>query len=204
MKNFIRILFIADIIGKPGRSILKKNILSIKSSLSIDMVIANVENLAGGFGITEKTLNEINNIGAIDVYTSGNHIWDKKEAERLILNYPNLLRPLNYPDEVPGKGSFTVYKDELAINIINLLGRGLMKDCVDCPFKTIDKFLLENSFSGITIVDFHAESTSEKEAMFFYLNGRISALIGTHTHVQTADEKVSEQGTAYITDAGNW
>ncbi len=201
MKKYLRILFIADIIGKPGRNIIKKNIVNIKNLLSLDMIIANIENLAGGFGITAKTLNEINNLGAIDIYTSGNHIWDKKEAENVILNYPNLLRPLNYPEQVPGKGFITINRYDTSITVINLLGRALMKDCVDCPFKSIDNFLSNNS-SKITIVDFHAESTSEKEAMFFYLNGRVSALLGTHTHVQTADEKVSNEGTAYITDAG--
>ncbi len=201
MPNFIRVLFIADIIGKPGRTILKKNILNLKNTLSIDLVIANVENLAGGFGITQKTISEINNLGAIDVYTSGNHIWDKKEAETIISNYPNLLRPLNYPESVPGKGFITISKNDVNITVVNILGRALMKDCVECPFKAMDKFLNENK-PFITIVDFHAESTSEKEAMFFYLNGRVSAVIGTHTHVQTADEKVSDDGTAYITDAG--
>lgn len=202
MTSNLRVLFISDVIGKPGRNLLKKNLQNIKTLLSIDLVIANIENLAGGFGITEKTFNEINNLGVIDIYTSGNHIWDKKEAEKIICNFPNILRPLNYPENVPGNGFISISKNNANITVVNLLGRALMKDCVDCPFKVIDSFLLNNNNSKIIIVDFHAESTSEKEAMFFFLNGRVTALIGTHTHIQTADEKVSDEGTAYITDAG--
>ncbi len=203
MDKIIRVLFIGDIVGQPGRKILKKNISRLKEDINTDFVIANIENLAGGFGITEKTFNEINNIGVIDGYTSGNHIWDKKEAEKFIENHTNILRPLNYPEKVPGKGYFILEKNDFKLAVVNLLGRALMKETVDCPFVAIEKLLPElEKITKNIIVDFHAEATSEKEAMGFFLNGKVSAVIGTHTHVQTADDRVLSEGTAYISDVG--
>ena len=203
MNNIIRTLFIGDVVGQPGRKILKRNIAKLKESVKVDFIIVNIENLAGGFGITEKTFNEINNIGLIDGFTSGNHIWDKKEAEKFIENFNNILRPLNYPENVPGKGYMILEKNGKKLAVINLLGRTLMKDTVDCPFKSIENILqnIKKKTDNI-IVDFHAEATSEKEAMGFFLNGRVSAVLGTHTHVQTADDRVLSEGTAYISDIG--
>ncbi len=201
--NILRLLFIGDVIGKPGRHILKKHLSFLKESLKADFVIVNIENLAGGFGITEKTFNEINNLGLIDAYTSGNHIWDKKEAEKFIENHNNILRPANYPESVPGKGLITLEKNGKKLSVINLLGRTLMKDCVECPFKYADLLIEKvNNTTNNIFVDFHAEATSEKEAMGYYLNGRVSVVAGTHTHVQTADNRVLGEGTAYISDVG--
>jgi len=201
--TLIRIFFVGDVIGAPGRKILKKNIATLKKNLNIDFVIANIENLADGFGITDKTLKELEDTGAFDGFTSGNHIWDKKEAEKFIDNYPNIIRPLNYPPAAPGHTTLYLEKSGSKILFINLLGRALMKDCVDCPFTTVDKFLKNiDSESKIVIVDFHAEATSEKQALGFFLDGKVAAVIGTHTHVQTADEKILPLGTAYISDAG--
>jgi metallophosphoesterase (TIGR00282 family) len=201
--NILKIFFIGDAVGKPGRKVLKKHISNLKNALKPDFLIVNIENLAGGFGITEKTFNDINNLGIIDAYTSGNHIWDKKEAENFLQNHNNILRPANYPDSVPGKGWIVLEKNGKKLSVINLMGRTLMKDCVDCPFACIEKILPEIKKNTHNIlIDFHAEATSEKEAMGYFLNGKVSAVIGTHTHVQTADNRVLDQGTAYITDAG--
>jgi metallophosphoesterase (TIGR00282 family) len=199
----VKILFIGDIVGRPGRRSLKRLLPEIKQSYSIDFVIANGENLAGGIGLTKDTVDEILSAG-VDVITTGNHVWAKKESKELLVNYDNVLRPLNYPEECPGKGY--VVKDCVAngkkVAVINALGR-VYTITVDCPFKAIEKVLPQiKSRTPIIIVDFHAEATSEKIAMGWFLDGQITALIGTHTHVQTADETILPNGTAFISDVG--
>ncbi len=198
----MRILHIGDIVGDSGRKAVASILPSIKKSHSPDLIIANCENLAGGFGITEKTLKEVFDSG-VDVMTSGNHIWDKKEALKIITQEPRLIRPANYPPGVPGC-SYFIFETRSKVKglVFNLLGRIFM-DPLDCPFRTADKIIEEfKERVNIFILDFHAEATSEKLAIAWYLHGRVSAVIGTHTHVQTADERILPLGTAYITDSG--
>jgi len=200
----MRILFIGDIVGKTGRNCLRQYLPEIKSEYRIDYIIANGENAAGGAGMTYDTYIELRDIG-IDVITGGNHIWDQKDILSFIDHEPRMIRPANYPVEsTPGRGSVIVEtpngKPDLAV--LNLIGRVFMKQ-VDCPFRTADReLLLLKEKTDIIIVDFHAEATSEKQAMGWYLDGRVSAVIGTHSHVQTADQRILPKNTAYITDAG--
>lgn len=200
-KKEITILFIGDIIGRYGRAITKKMIPAIKAKERIDFVITNGENSAAGYGITEKVYNELTGAG-IDIITMGNHVWDKKEIVTKIDEYVDLLRPANYPKEVPGKEYLIKEKNKVKIGIINLCGRVFMP-ALDCPFKKAEKLIEEiKKSTNIILVDIHAEATSEKEAMGFFLDGKVSAVIGTHTHIQTADERVMPGGTAFIADAG--
>jgi len=194
-----KILVLGDIVGKPGRNVLKQWLPEWKSTHTIDFVIANGENAAGGMGMTTKIYHELLAIG-IDVITSGNHIWSKKEVYPLLDSSDRLLRPANYPDNVPGKGWAVHSIQGRKVMVANLEGRVFMKS-LECPFKTMDH-LLEGFDGKIILVDFHAEATSEKIAMGWYLDGRVSAVVGTHTHVQTADETILPNGTAYITDLG--
>jgi hypothetical protein len=198
----MKVLFIGDIVGKPGRRALKQCLPELIDKLKIDFVIANVENAAGGFGITEPVGKEILSRG-VNVMTSGNHIWDKKEVLSYIPKEDRLLRPANYPDGVPGNGHITINVDKnLKIGILNLSGRVFMPS-IDCPFRTAERIIPSlKEETKIIIVDFHAEATSEKLAMGWFLDGKVSAVIGTHTHVQTADERILPNGTAYITDVG--
>ncbi len=198
----MKVLFIGDVIGKVGRRVVKAFLPEVVVRNNINIVIANGENLAGGFGITESTANELFDYG-VHVITTGNHVWDRREAPGLLSQQDRILRPLNYPPEVPGFGS-VVYplKDGLKVGIVNLAGRVFMSN-LDCPFRIglpeIEKMKEETK---ILIVDFHAEATSEKLAIGYYLDGIVSAVIGTHTHVQTADERILPKNTAYITDVG--
>ena len=198
----MNVLFIGDIVGKSGRTVLKRHLGQLLQDLSIDLCIANCENAAGGFGLTADVGQEILAAG-VDVMTSGNHIWDKREVFDYIREEPRLLRPANYVSDLPGKGVLNVFLPSGAdVTIVNISGRAFL-DNIDCPFQTIDRII--GSLKGdppICIVDFHAEATAEKLAMAWYLDGRVSALVGTHTHVQTADERILPNGTAYITDAG--
>ncbi len=198
----MRVLHIGDIVGESGRKAVARILPSIKKHHSPDLIIANGENLAGGFGITEKTLKEVLESG-VDVITSGNHIWDKKEVLKIITQEPRLIRPANYPPGVPGSSYFLFDTAGGAKCLVfNLLGRIFMEP-LDCPFRTADKIIEEfKERVNIFILDFHAEATSEKLAIAWYLHGRVSAVIGTHTHVQTSDERILPLGTAYITDAG--
>jgi len=197
----MNILFIGDVISRPGRKALKKNLQEIRAGENIDVCVANVENAAGIFGVTARVINEILDSG-VDVMTSGNHIWDKKEGVTLLEERDDLLRPANYPPGVPGKGMTIKSFNDIPVAILNLQGRTFMAP-IDCPFRVADKLIDEIPEDvRVRIVDFHAEATSEKIAFGYYLDGRVSAVIGTHTHVQTADEKVLPGGTAYITDAG--
>jgi metallophosphoesterase (TIGR00282 family) len=198
----MKILFIGDIIGKPGRQAVKSLLPNLVTMYKIDLVVANGENSAGGFGITEKTAAEIFNYG-IHVITTGNHVWDKKDAIPYIAKESRILRPLNYPVGVPGAGSVTLtLPTKETVAIMNVSGRVFM-NTLECPFKTA-KAEAERlrQQTNIILIDLHAEATSEKTAFGYYMDGLVSAVIGTHTHVQTADEKILPNGTAYITDAG--
>ncbi len=200
MQSNLRILFIGDIIGRPGRRVVKALLPELKKRYNIDITIANGENLAGGLGITKSTAEEILGCG-IDCITTGNHVWDKKEAYELLNDKPNILRPLNYPPGTPGTGICNMKFKETNITVINLQGRVFMP-LTDCPFRKIEEALKEIPKRQVVIVDFHAEATSEKIAMGWFLDGKVSALMGTHTHVATADERVLPNGTAFITDVG--
>lgn len=198
----VKLLFIGDIIGKPGRQVISRELHRLVDRYMVDLVIANGENAAGGFGITEETANELYKCG-IDVLTSGNHIWDKKDSLNFINRAEKLLRPANYPDGTPGRGSalFTT-AGGAKVAVLNLEGRVFMNN-LECPFRTADREISQlYTETPIIFVDFHAEATSEKTSLGWYLDGRVSALIGTHTHIQTADERILPGGTAYLTDAG--
>jgi 2',3'-cyclic-nucleotide 2'-phosphodiesterase len=193
----VHFLVIGDIIGKPGRQAVQKLLPGLRSQYSIDMVIANAENVAGGIGTTPGTASELLECG-VDIMTSGNHIWAHKEIIPCLENDMPIMRPLNYPAGVPGKGY--IIKDRVAV--INLIGRTFMSP-YDCPFKTMDKLLEELGGKPIIkIIDFHAEATSEKVALGRYLDGRVTAVLGTHTHVGTIDSRILPGGTAYVTDIG--
>jgi len=198
----VKLHFIGDIIGKPGRQAVTRELHRLVDRYMVDLVIANGENAAGGFGITEETANDLFKCG-IHVLTSGNHIWDKKDSLDFIKREDKLLRPANYPEGTPGRGS-AVYKTAAGIKvaILNLEGRVFMNN-LDCPFRVADREIDRlQAETPIIFVDFHAEATSEKTSLGWYLDGRVSALIGTHTHIQTADERILPGGTAYLTDAG--
>ncbi|MCK5127190.1 MAG: TIGR00282 family metallophosphoesterase [candidate division Zixibacteria bacterium] len=195
-----KIIFIADVVGKPGRHILSQMTKRLKYKHNADYVIANTENAAGGSGITPEMAKKVFFYG-VDCQTSGNHIWARQGIGDYLKEEPRLIRPANYPD-APGSGLYIGEANGQKIAIFNLMGRTYMYD-IECPFRTIDRMLkkLDESVK-IIIVDMHAEATSEKQAMWFYLDGLVSAVVGTHTHVQTADEQISGRGTAYITDMG--
>jgi metallophosphoesterase (TIGR00282 family) len=198
----LRVLFIGDIVGEPGRRIVDALLPGLKASLGIHFTIANCENSAAGRGVTPKIARFLIEAG-VDVLTSGNHIWDRPEIIPYIDTEPLLLRPGNYPDFLPGRG-MGVYLASTGhkIAVINLCG-GLFMGSYDNPFTLVPKMVERARFeTPIIILDFHAEATSEKQAMGWFLDGQVSAVIGTHTHVQTADERVLPGGTAYITDAG--
>jgi metallophosphoesterase (TIGR00282 family) len=199
----VKILFLGDIVGKAGRRVILELISGLKDRHGIDLVIANVENAAGGNGITLKLYYELIENG-IDFLTSGNHIWDNKEYKDIFNLDPKLIRPANYPAGTPGMGcGLITLNAKPAVAVLNLAGRVFMPGNLDCPFRCADALLPElRSKAKVIIIDFHAEATSEKVALGHYLDGRASAVIGTHTHVQTADEKILPQGTAYITDVG--
>lgn len=197
----MNILFIGDVVGRPGRSYLAKNLPRLVKDNDIDFTVVNGENSAGGVGITKSTYDELLGMG-VDMITLGNHSWAKKEIFDFIEESDRLVRPANYPKGTPGKGYRIAEKNGKRIAVINLCGRVYM-DCIECPFRTVDEILEDiTGKADIIIVDFHAEATSEKLAMGWYLDGRVKAVLGTHTHVQTSDERVLPGGTAYITDTG--
>jgi len=199
----IKILYIADIVGEAGYKVALTHISDIQKKYSIDLTIANGENAASGRGLTKKIAESLFDLG-IDVITSGNHIWHREKFFPMLNEHPYILRPLNYPPNCPGHGSCIIKVDQnYQFGIINLQGRSFMYP-IDCPFRSADseiKRLKNIGVNGI-IVDFHAEATAEKVALGWYLDGRVSAVIGSHTHVQTADERILPGGTAYISDAG--
>jgi metallophosphoesterase (TIGR00282 family) len=198
----MKILFIGDIVGKPGRQAIEGLLEKVISENGIEFTIANGENAAGGMGITPPIAIDFLNQG-VDVLTSGNHIWAKKEIIPFLDEENRILRPANYPAQVPGRGA-GIYRTEKGekIGVLNLEGRVFMKN-LDCPFRAGEKQVsLLGQQTNIIIVDFHAEATSEKMAMGWFLDGKVSAVLGTHTHIQTSDEKILNEGTAYITDVG--
>ena len=198
----VRILFIGDIVGRPGRELVKHGLPSIVEHHAIDFVIANAENAAAGFGITREIGDQILDWG-VDVMTSGNHIWDKKEALAYVGAEPRVLRPANYPAGAPGSGSYLGRtRNGETVGVINVMGRVFMLN-IDDPFAGVLREIEAMRQRTRTIfVDFHAEATSEKVAMGWHLDGRVAAVVGTHTHVQTADERILPKGTAYLTDVG--
>jgi metallophosphoesterase (TIGR00282 family) len=198
----MKVLFIGDIVGKAGRDIVRRGLPGLVELHDVDLVIANVENAAAGFGITKEIGDTLLEWG-VDVMTSGNHVWDKKEAVEYIPREPRLLRPANYPAGVPGRGSYVATtRDGRAVGVINVMGRVFMLN-IDDPFAVVLREIEEMRHrTKVIVVDFHAEATSEKTAMGWHLDGKVTAVIGTHTHVQTADERILPNGTAYLTDAG--
>ena len=198
----MNIFFIGDIVGRPGREMVRKGLRGLIEHYGVDLVIANAENSAAGFGITREIGETLLEYG-VDVMTSGNHIWDKKEAIDYIATEPRLLRPANYPAGVPGRGSYVAQTgDGRAVGVINVMGRVFMLQ-IDDPFAIVQREIEAiRHRTRVIIVDFHAEATSEKVAMGWHLDGKVSAVFGTHTHVQTADERILPGGTAYLTDAG--
>ena len=198
----MNILFVGDIVGRPGRELVRKGLRALVDRHSIDLVVANAENAAAGFGVTREIGDTLLEWG-VDVMTSGNHIWDKKEVIEYIGAEPRLLRPANYPAGVPGRGSYVAQTgDGRAVGVINLMGRVFMLN-IDDPFAAaLREIEAIRHRTRVILVDFHAEATSEKIAMGWHLDGKVTAVIGTHTHVQTADERVLPHGTAYLTDAG--
>ncbi len=198
----MKILAVGDIVGRPGRRIVKEVIPPLINENNIDFVVANAENAAGGSGITPAIAEELFKL-KVDVFTSGDHIWKRQGIGEVLDRETRILRPANYPSQNPGVGAHLFEsKKGIKIGVVNLLGRVFMKG-VDCPFRRAKEEIdILKKKTPIVLVDIHAEASSEKIALFWYLNGLVSAVWGTHTHVQTADEKVSKQGTAYITDLG--
>ena len=197
----MRILFIGDIVGQPGRRMVARHLKELVAAHRAEIVLANAENAAAGFGITPSVGEELFGLG-IDLLTSGNHVWDKKEAEGYLAREGRILRPANYPDEAPGVGAHVLRKGDRLIGVLNIQGRAFLP-AIDCPFKRADHEIAQlRRVTDSIIVDLHAEATAEKVAFGWYVNGRVSAVIGTHTHVQTADERILSERTAYITDVG--
>jgi metallophosphoesterase (TIGR00282 family) len=197
----MKVLFVGDVVGAPGRRILRARLPGLKRDSGADLTIVNGENAAGGAGLTAATADEIFGAGA-DVVTTGNHVWDKREIVSLIERDPRILRPANYPEGTPGAGVVVVTAADAKVAVVNLMGRVFMP-LVDDPFRAADRILADLAGKAqLTIVDFHAEATSEKLAFAWHLDGRVAAVLGTHTHVATADARVLPKGTAYITDVG--
>jgi len=198
----LKVLFVGDVVGNPGRKTVKSVVPEMKRNMSIDYCIANCENSAGGSGITYAVAQELFKSG-VDGITLGNHTWSKRDVIDFIDSESRMVRPANYPGDLPGKGATTISRDgKSPIGILNLLGRVYM-DGVECPFRTADREVQYlKDFTKVVIIDMHAEATSEKNALAWYLDGRVSCVLGTHTHVQTADEKLLPCGTGYITDVG--
>jgi metallophosphoesterase (TIGR00282 family) len=199
----MNLIFIGDVFGSPGREFLAAHLPSLIRRHEADFVIANGENAAGGAGLTPEVAQELFAAG-VDVITSGNHIWNKKEIFPALDSERRILRPVNYPPGVPGKGSgLFLAKDGKTVGVLNVCGRVFSPQNLDCPFRAMDAEIVRlRQSTPVIVVDFHGEATSEKVAAGYYVDGRVSAFFGTHTHVQTADERILQKGTAYITDAG--
>jgi len=195
-----RILFVADVFGRPGRAAVAALLPGLRAELEPHLTIVNGENSAGGFGITAATARELHASGA-DVITTGNHVWDQKQFVEEIVHCERVLRPCNYPPGAPGNGAIVVEADGEAVLVVNLQGRIFLPD-LDDPFRAADAVLAAHPEARIVFCDMHAEATSEKLAMGWYLDGRASAVVGTHTHVPTADARLLTAGTAYVTDVG--
>jgi metallophosphoesterase (TIGR00282 family) len=197
----MNILMLGDVFGEPGRAALQKCLPGLKEEHRVDFTVVNVENAAAGFGVTPQIARGLLDLG-VDVMTSGNHIWDRKEIVAFIAKENLLLRPANFPPGTPGVGHVTVKAGPHRVAVLNLMGRVFMSP-IDCPFQKADEIIPElRKETPIILVDMHAEATSESVAMGWYLDGRVSAVVGTHRHVQTADERILPGGTAYITDLG--
>ena len=197
----MKILMIGDVYGEPGRAALARLVPKLRDQHHIDFTVVNVENAAGGFGVTQPIAESVLDLG-VDVMTTGNHVWDKKEIASYIVKENRLLRPANYPEGTPGAGWITVKAGPHRVTVINLMGRVFMNP-IDCPFRKAEAILeAVGGETPIRLVDFHCEATSESIAMGWWLDGKVSAVVGTHRHVQTADERVLPGGTAYITDLG--
>lgn len=197
----IKIIFLADIVGKPGRRAIASYLPKLKSKYQPDLVIANAENLAHGIGFTQKTLNEVIESG-VDFFTSGNHAWGKAGSDEILNQKPPLvIRPLNYQDKKSGVGIHQIKIGSNKLIVVNLMGRVFMPEKLDSPFKSLEK-IVKKYKDHIILVDFHAEATSEKNALAQYFNGQVAAVVGTHTHVPTCDHKILSQGTGYVTDLG--
>jgi metallophosphoesterase (TIGR00282 family) len=198
----VNVLLIGDIMGEPGRKALARLLPKLTVQRRIDVVIGNGENVAGGFGITPDLVDELFDLG-LSVITTGNHAWDKKEILDFFPREPRLLRPANYPDGVPGKGSYVLTASNgEPLGVLQLMGRAFMPT-IDCPFQVAKKEVERlKALAPAIVVDMHAEASSEKMAMGHFLDGAVTAVVGTHTHVQTADEQILPKGTAYITDIG--
>lgn len=197
----MRILFIGDIVGKPGREAIRAFLPNLEKEYSFDLIIANAENASGGRGLTKEVAQELYDSG-IDFLTMGNHVWDQRDILKFIDDENRLIRPANYPKGAPGKGFGYVKKNGIKTGIINLSGRIFLPP-LENPFSTVMQIV--NSIAvetSVILIDFHAEATSEKVALGWFLNGKVSAVLGTHTHIQTADARILDQGTAYITDVG--
>lgn len=200
----MNILCIGDIVGRPGREALAQVLPKIKKDHSIDFVIANAENASGGSGLISKNADEILSFG-VDVITMGDHVWDRPEIFAYLQEYPQkIIRPANFPEGVPGAGwTITTSANGVKVGVINLLGRTFMRYNVLCPFLTLEGIVAQiNKQTPLIMVDMHAEATSEKVALGHFSDGKVSSVFGTHTHIQTADEKILPEGTAYITDLG--
>jgi metallophosphoesterase (TIGR00282 family) len=200
----VKFLMIGDVVGEPGRKAVSAFVRPLRQERGIDLVVANVENLAGGFGVNDKALRELKDSG-VDVFTSGNHIWDKKEVEGCWGPWPTLLRPANYPMGVPGRGECLVTTNggDL-VGVVNVMGRVFMPVDVDDPFPSAKASVarLRSQGAKAVLVDMHAETTSEKVALWRHLDGEATVVAGTHTHVPTADARVSAKGSAFISDLG--
>jgi metallophosphoesterase (TIGR00282 family) len=199
----MKLLFLGDIVGRPGRDLIRRHVRALAATHGADLVIANGENAAGGAGITRENMLEILSSG-VDVITTGNHVWDKRETLEFIGNEPRLLRPANYPEGTPGAGSCVVTaRNGVRVGVINVMGRVFL-NAIDDPFRVAEREVARVRGDGaqVIFVDVHAETTSEKIALSYYLDGLVTAVIGTHTHVQTADERILPGGTACLTDVG--
>lgn len=198
----LRICMVGDVVGAPGQAVFQKHIQELKRSRGIDAVIVNGENSADGRGITPRIMNFFKHCG-VDMVTTGNHIWQKKEIYPYLSEHKDLLRPLNFPSSCPGTGIGTFVSRGFTIGVINVQGRVFMREFVQCPIRAVESALtFLKTKTKIILIDMHAEATSEKMALAFYFDGQVSAVVGTHTHVQTADERVLPKGTGYITDLG--
>ena len=198
----MKILVVGDIVGGPGRMAMARVATRYKAEGRVDLVVANAENSAAGRGLTSALAEELF-AGGADALTMGDHVWDQKEAAAYLDREPRVIRALNLPPGCPGKGAVTLQTKEGPLTVVQLMGRTFMNGIADCPFRAIDEWLKKNAGQcKMILVDMHAEATSEKVAMGKYLDGRVSAVLGTHTHIQTADEAVTAKGTAYLTDLG--
>ncbi|MBP7461992.1 MAG: TIGR00282 family metallophosphoesterase [Candidatus Delongbacteria bacterium] len=199
--NIINVLFIADIVGRIGRRLIVEKLESIKKEENITFVIANGENAAGGIGLTSDIAYHLFQAG-VDIITSGNHIWEKHDIYPVLEKEARLLRPYNYPERVLGHGYSFIERTCMTLAVINLEGRTFMRT-IECPFQALERLLpIIKKKTDVILIDFHAECTAEKKSFAYYFDGQVTAIIGTHTHVQTADEQLLPGGTAYITDAG--